>query len=110
VVVLVLVVVAGNADVVFRNESGRPAYVIVQRFAPGAALLDQELANAPEGGDFFPGDKAPLGEAVIMEEHDPGTVTLPISLEPGTYLVEAAIAGDTEPTHVWRPAVIEVVD
>lgn len=102
-------ILAGLADVVFSNESDLPAYMVVQWFAPGSALLDEELANAPEGGDFFPGGKTPLGEAVIMQEFAPGTATESIELQPGTYLVEAGTALEPDPTHIWRAAVIDVV-
>lgn len=101
-------IVAGLADLVFINEWNRPAYLVVQRFDPGSALLDAELAIRPEGGDFFP-DGPPSGDPVIMEQYAPGTVTESISLEPGTYVVEAGSAIDPEPTHVWRAAVIDVV-
>ena len=102
-------VVVAELDVVFSNESDLPAYMVVQWFAPGSALLDEELAMAPEGGDFFPGGKTPLGEAVIMQEFAPGAATQSIELEPGTYLVEAGTALEPDPTHIWRAAVIDVV-
>lgn len=102
-------IVAGSADVVFSNESDRVANIVVQRFDTGSAELAAELAPRPEGSDFD-AEGMPPGEVALMEEIGPASRTWRITLEPGTYFIEAAYAGDENtPTHVWRTAVIEVV-
>ncbi len=88
-------------------------WFVVQRFDTGSAGLNAELSLATEGDDFVTGEDPP-GDVVMMESVLPGAdsatrrVIYSIAFEPGTYILDAGIAGE-DTTHVWRAAVIEVV-
>lgn len=100
-------IVAGLGEVVLVNDGTDPAYLVVQYYEPGSAVLEADLARYPEGTDFVTIDQ-PTGELVILNQYAPGRTTEPVEFQPGTYYVEAALAGP-DSTHVWRTAVIEVV-
>ena len=98
-------IIEGPAEAVLINDSSAPVWFILEYFVPGSAALN--LDRYPEGTDFFPNEDL-AGAARLMDVFEPGRVTQPIRLEPGTYIVEAAVADGGAP-HVWRFAVIEVV-
>lgn len=100
-------IVAGTGDVVFVNDGSVSAWLVVQYFEPGSNVLEDDLAEYPEGTDFVTSDM-PSGEAVIMQAYAPGRTTERLEFEPGTYVIEAAMANPGS-THVWRAAVIDVV-
>lgn len=100
-------IVAGRGDVVFVNDGPVAAWFVVQYFEPGSAVAEADLARYPEGTDFVTIED-PSGELVILDQYAPGRTTEPVEFRPGTYFIEAAVASP-DSTHVWRPAVIEVV-
>jgi hypothetical protein len=105
-------IIEGTADVTWFNESDELGWFVLARFDTGSAELDAELAQRAEGEDFVTAQD-PVGELVRMDQVLPagnfaGELTRPISFEPGTYILDAALEeGDL--THVYRAAVIEVV-
>ncbi len=80
--------------------------------------LDDELADKPAGTDMAlpPDDEAPTGELAYYADVPPGGTqswSVPVSAG-NTYLIDclttATSDGDNYYDHLWRPAVIEVVE
>ncbi len=96
----------GVADVVFINESTASAWFLIQRFDTGSDDIEAYRGARP---DIDITSEDVLGETILLREvPEPGRVTESITLEPGTYILDAGLAGDGTPL-VLNAAVIEVV-